>query len=309
MALKIPMNGLVRALLRFWVRLDVAPGYCYRVIEELASDTPVFKTVTLPGGCRINLNLAEHVDRHIYFWGAYEPVESFLFHSLIAPGMTVVDAGANIGQYTLLSAQAVGPGGRVLSFEPSARTFAKLKENVELNRFENVRLFPAALWDAEGKLGFRLPEPNNSGTFRYSKTGEVEVDAVPLGKVIGTSRVDLIKMDVEGAEARVLRGAEALIRKYRPIILMEINRRALEENGVDPEALLGMLKDLGYKMWRMGSSAEDSYDVESFDQIQQENVIAHCGNLPEAVSRGWTERSARRWARGAWRVPSLLVRD
>ena len=110
----------------------------------------------------MRVNLADHVDRHIFYWGAYEPIESFLFLSSITPGMTVIDAGANIGQYTVLSAQAVGPGGRVLSFEPSPRNFARLEENVQMNEFRNVQLFRSALWDSEATLSFRFPESGES---------------------------------------------------------------------------------------------------------------------------------------------------
>ncbi len=256
----------------------------------------------------MRVNLADHVDRHIFYWGAYEPIESFLFLSSITPGMTVIDAGANIGQYTVLSAQAVGPGGRVLSFEPSPRNFARLEENVQMNEFRNVQLFRSALWDREATLSFRFPETGNSGSFRQSESGEVEVKAMALDDLPGLTRVDLIKIDVEGSEPRVLLGAQAILRKFRPMILMEVNRQALMEGGTDTSHLLDVLKDLGYRMWRIGSAAQDSGDVESLDSIQRSNCIAHCGELPDAILRNWTERSPRKWARSSWFLPTLIPR-
>ena len=77
-----------------------------------------FQRAVLPNGCSMHCDLRQHVDRHIYYLGAYEPVESYLFTRLLQPGMTVIDAGANIGQYTLLAATAVGSRGTVHCFEP-----------------------------------------------------------------------------------------------------------------------------------------------------------------------------------------------
>src|SRR5205085_1504296 len=113
------------------------------------------------------------VQRHIYFQGVYEPVEAYLFSRLAAPGMTVVDAGANVGQYTLIASARVGPSGAVHSFEPVPETYRVLAEHVAANRAANVvanraacaslGYGPADLWDLLVRdLGYSAWRAGNS---------------------------------------------------------------------------------------------------------------------------------------------------
>jgi len=92
----------------------------------------------LPGGARLRADLGEHVQRWIYFFGLYEEATVRWFRSFLRPGMVVLDVGAHVGQYSLLSASCVGPTGRVHSFKPNLVTYRLLSNNLALNDFRNV---------------------------------------------------------------------------------------------------------------------------------------------------------------------------
>jgi FkbM family methyltransferase len=192
----------------------------------------------------IGVRRDEEVGRAIYKYGVYEFFCAELFRTLVRPGMTVVDAGANIGQYTLFAAKRVGRAGTVLSFEPNPRTFAALQKNVAANGLEDiVRLFGSALSDVEGDFPLYVsPQEFNSGMASlrpYDAHPSPEIRALAaadpaivtvrcrrLDDVLedtGITRIDVIKADVEGAELAVLAGGAGVIDSAHPAILFEVN--------------------------------------------------------------------------------------
>jgi FkbM family methyltransferase len=267
-----------------------------------------YLTTRLPNGAEICCDLRDHVQRHLWLAGIYEPIEAFLFTQLLALGMVVIDAGANVGQYTLLASTGVGENGQVHSFEPIAGNLECLREHVRLNELKNVRLNHAALWRASGDLTFRLPDGSarNSGAYRAHRTEKStpgSVQALSLDDYAEDqklSRLDIVKLDVEGSEPFVLLGAERSIRKFSPHILMEVNRAALAAIGSSVGELWEVATQLGYRAWQIGSDETASGYVASFDHIQQQNVILHVRPLPRQVQTGWTERSCMTWARSNW---------
>lgn len=193
--------------------------------------------------------------------GSWEAPETEFILSLLKPGGTFVDVGANIGWYTLRAAQRVGPGGLVYAFEPRSDLFSYLKRSVKENGLEDVcRLEPVALgsersqkwlaWDvAERNPGhsFLAELPPNSPT---AKRESVEVHR--LDQHAFEKPVDLIKIDVEGAEYDVIAGAWELIARDLPIIVSELFPRSLRQvGGVEPIQLIHQLDSLGYTAYRL----------------------------------------------------------
>jgi FkbM family methyltransferase len=264
-------------------------------------------TARLPNGCQLRCDLRDHVQRQIWFNGAYEPIETYLFAQLLRPGMTVIDAGANVGQYSLIAATAVGPTGQVHSFEPVPATFARLKEHVELNQLGAIiTINQAALWNQDAMLDLGLADEfaDNIGSYSVGAASntrtQVSAPGVRLATyavAAGLSALDLIKMDIEGAEPFALAGGIELLREHRPLILLEVNREALEALGSDARSLWGLLSGLGYRAWRIGSTLESCGPIESFDDLNQANVLLHHEPLPVSVTSGWTHRSVLRWSR------------
>lgn len=290
---------------RGWADTCYAPGYFYQVMERCGPSLaePHRLRRRLPDGSSVDCDLRDHVQRHIYFLGAYEPIEAYLFWRLARPGMTVVDAGANVGQYTLLAARRVGPGGRVHSFEPVPGTFARLEDHLRDNRLDNVHANRSALWHeaAELRLGLDVGSEGNAGAYSVgAAAADVVAPAVAFdlyAEQRAIDRVDLVKMDIEGAEWHALQGMRETLRRDRPILLMEVNREACESVGYDPGEFWKLLCDaLGYEAWAVGGSAADWRRLDSADGVDRVNVIFAPDRLPDEVSTGWTTKGCLKWA-------------
>lgn len=308
-----PLNtvrSVGRDLARSWARTGRANGYLYQLVNtygHLLADSEDLAT-RLPNGCVAHCDLREHVQRNLWLAGVYEPVEAFLFTRLLRPRMVVIDGGANVGQYTLLAATAVGSTGAVHSFEPLPVNFDRLQRHVLVNGIRNVTLNRIALWREERMLSFELPNAslNNNGAYR-ARTAESPVahavQALSLDNYATRHRlpsIDLIKLDVEGSECSVLTGARDVIREYRPCVLMEANRSALVAAGSSLGELWSIVKELQYRAWLIGPSAARSGSIEGFDDIDQSNVILYFHSLPVEIRSGWTEKSCLAWAQSQW---------
>lgn len=194
-----------------------------------------------------------------YVLGTTEPVVQHAFVSLLRPGMVVYDVGANVGFFTVIAARLCCPEGHVVAFEPLPENFERIRHNVALNNFQNVMVCCEALSDTDGKALFQVSaEPTwgnlvGVGKDIDQKTGTIEVNVSRLDLLVQTDELpvpDLIKIDVEGAEAQVLRGAEDTLRRTRPLLLVELHgtnqviARALDSLGYsaivlgDPRAVI-----------------------------------------------------------------------
>ena len=185
--------------------------------------------------------------------GAYERELVDLFKRVLKPGMTVLDLGANIGYFSVLAAGLVGQSGEVHAFEPAPTCFAQLKRN--LAAFPWAHAHPAAVADAPGTACFHFSDKaNETGwgsllTEDQSSTRETMVPVVRLDDWAGEQairRVDFIKIDIEGGEFRALQGARELLRRYRPVLVAELNSVCLARDDRKPDDVLGLLRRADY---------------------------------------------------------------
>lgn len=164
-----------------------------------------------------------------FVYGAWEPEVTRVLTPTVKQGMTVIDIGAHIGYYTLLFAKSVGPSGRVFSFEPHPNNFDLLCKNVQLNKLMQVQTFNQAVFSHMGEITISVPDdqPNSGNGSACIDKGvqQFRVRAISLDAFCEkfTVRPDVIKMDVEGAEYEVLRGAEQVIAQCRPKLLIELH--------------------------------------------------------------------------------------
>lgn len=165
--------------------------------------------------------------------GSYEPEQTRLFQRWVGPGATVLDVGAHVGYYTLVSSVLAGPGGRVVAFEPNPRNHDFLRRHVALNGCANVEVEQAAVAAANGTARFDFG--SGSGTGRLAEGGAIEVRTVRLDDFCAERRLHpaAVKIDVEGAELEVLRGGEETLRRCRPVIFLsthgpDVHRRCVE---------------------------------------------------------------------------------
>jgi len=180
----------------------------------------------------------------------YEPHVSRQARALLRPGMRVIDLGANIGYYTLLAAARVGPAGGVAAFEPDPTNAALLARSVAANGFTNVTLFPCAAAGASAAVDLLLDD-SNGRMVGPGTPGARRVQAVALDDLLGPGyRVDLIKMDIEGAEGLALAGMQMIIAANRPTIICEFSPPALRAvSKLAPEEYLARLRAPGYAVY------------------------------------------------------------
>jgi FkbM family methyltransferase len=166
--------------------------------------------------------------------GCYEPGVGDVIARALRRGGRFVDAGANIGAHALIASHAVGDTGSVLCFEASPTTFRYLEANLRRGGRANVEIFNLGLWDSAATLELSyVPHVAGCSFFATTDVREGRKESVacwPLDDVLpaGSPRTSMVKIDVEGAEMRVLDGAERLLRRDRPDIVIEVNPTTLE---------------------------------------------------------------------------------
>lgn len=193
------------------------------------------------------------IQRKLFYHGFIDRVECRTLAARLGPGAVFFDIGSYFGWYSLWLAKQSGAS--AFAFEPVPVNYELLAENVRLNSAENVRTFPVALSDQPGEVCFQIPLADNRGTGRIVAEGGQRVPAITLDAFVaeqGISRIDAMKIDVEGAEVRVLAGGRETLEKFRPAILIELNPKRLELLAASEAALLAALRDLGYGIHHVG---------------------------------------------------------
>ncbi len=203
-------------------------------------------------GNRMRLDLEDFIQRMIYL-GCYEPWETRVVRSLLRPGMTFLDIGANVGYFSLLASRIVGPSGHVLSLEPSPYVADLLQAAVDANQLSHVRLKRCGLGGIPGHLKLSIPGRGNHTPTLLTDDSEAGV-TVPVERLDDCladwkcDRVDLMKMDVEGYESYVLDGAPlALAEKRIRRVLCEFNNPWLQRAGSSSATLHKRFRDLGFE--------------------------------------------------------------
>lgn len=211
-------------------------------------------TAHLKDGRLLRCQLADKSQRTMYL-GLFEPYETRLLQELLNPGDTFVDVGAHIGWFTTIAARRVGEAGQVVAFEPYEANAVMLRENLAQNDCTNVQVVEMALGSQLGTLTLARGGGDSGGVTAvdwHSLRGSprVEVPVTTLDHVAGDlGIVALMKIDVEGWESHVLRGAAKMLSRTRSV-LIEINRPALAKAGSSPEELFGILRSAGFARFR-----------------------------------------------------------
>jgi FkbM family methyltransferase len=201
--------------------------------------------------------------------GLYEPEVTAFFKSLITPGMTVVDIGANVGYYTLLAAHLSGPAGRVYAFEPDPLSYQYLSANIALNNCPSVTAVQSAVSNRAGGGRFVVDPDGVEGylTEDDSRDVAIEVTNTSLDSFLekeGWPDVGLIKLDVEGGEKRVLEGMRQVSARNPSLaLIMELNGRALTRSGATVDEVQFLLIDLGFSVGYVVERGMKSFPIAS----------------------------------------------
>lgn len=262
-------------------------------------------------GARLLVNPATTIGRSILYTGLYELAVSEALVRLIRPGDTVVDAGANIGYMTVLAALAAGPTGRVISFEPHPDLFCILSENVATARHSlkvaDAELHRTALGEVAGCADLLLPDgfDSNDGLATLVRCEEIRQEAArvsveTLDDALGCIDVAVLKLDVEGFEAKVLRGfARGLAERRVKHVVFEEHAcesgaaEILQAAGYTVFALGWSMRGLVIQPYEVGSSARN-YEAPNFiATVDPADVVAEFRRKGWRVMRNLSGREGR----------------
>lgn len=155
------------------------------------------------------------------------------FVELVGDGAVVYDIGANVGSYSMLASRVVGRSGRVIAIEPLPANLEFLERHIRLNGLSNVRVVPVALNDRIGKVRFR--GTTDRVTSHIAEDGDFDVECTTLDHLVEeaeAARPHCLKIDVEGAEVGVLRGATRTLRELRPVVFLATHGREVREQSL-----------------------------------------------------------------------------
>jgi FkbM family methyltransferase len=244
-------------------RLISMPYLSYRFLRR-RTGIPNYKIDSI-NGIKYRLDLNELIDYSIFMNGYFEKSTHTAIQKLCKRNMNVVDIGANIGAHTFNLAKIVGEKGSVLAFEPMEWAFNKLKNNYDLNNFSNIILENIGLSDEtiDKEEHFRSSWPVDKKTLSRlftDQTKEIDSNNVKIRNKLQffklddylkkyNKNIDFIKLDVDGYELKILKGAKDTLNNNSPIIIMELCPECILRCGDSIEELVNYLDQMGYKFY------------------------------------------------------------
>jgi FkbM family methyltransferase len=260
------------------------------------------------GGFTMALNPQDLVPLMLLRTGEWQPEVWDALASALPPDSVLLDVGAHIGIFTLKGARHVGSKGRVIAFEPNPETVKLLRENISANHLENVTVEQIACTDRPQQLTLFAAPTNNTGASSLSQVNATygasprpfQVRGRPIDDVIRElqlDRVDAMKIDVEGAELQVLRGAAETLKRFHPRIVVEIVPSQLANFGSTPKDIASFIRSTGYSIgvplttgatdweWMIGQSM-----VKMSDPATAPQLLKGFGGLESNTWR-WTAKT------------------
>ena len=239
---RVPLRGPARMLFRSYARSCYQPGVC---IER----------PTTKFGDLFEVDLSSFLEWQLWAFGGYEEHFAELFRYLVSPNDHCVDVGANVGVHTVRLGKLVGSRGKVIAIEPDEELAHRVDRNIMLNQLSNTHVINAAASDeAGGKVQLYRPDARDTNRGRASLlqhsylTGSATTVPVVTIDEVCPGPVALIKIDVEGHEAAVVRGAAAVIERYSPAVIFEYAPTILHDESQSP---FGWFADRGYEQVRI----------------------------------------------------------
>lgn len=247
------------------------------------------------GAYRIGLDLAEHMQRRIFWVGYYSREVVYLLETLIRPGMVIFDVGANIGEITLVAAKRTTSSGKVVAFEPVNAIADRLDEHVRENALAWVETHRLGLSNRQGEANiyascnqWKSTEPHRGLGSLYPGGENVSplqsIQLTTLDRFVRNNppkRLDIIKLDIEGAELPCLEGAKATLERFKPMLIIEVQADTSKAAGYEQSAILEFLAERGYRFLRIGhQGALEEVDQYSLDPYQNILCVYRDGVVP-----------------------------
>jgi FkbM family methyltransferase len=204
---------------------------------------------------KIKLDLSKDVDNRLFYYGFEKDIIKY-YRKILKKDLVVFDIGANIGIYSLIAANRIGINGRVYAFEPADIAYMSLVNNIELNKFDNISVNKMGVSDHTGTAIFNVCEDdayNSLGAKPMKEIVKTEtIKLVSIDNFVATNnirKIDVIKVDTEGAEYLVFKGAEKTLRRDMPTLFFEYNPLALDGFENNPDDLIDYVRSLGYSLF------------------------------------------------------------
>ncbi len=239
-----------------------------------------YETQVVRGGIRWQIDLHEGIDFGIFFFGVFEYLTTGAYKKIVKSDSVVVDIGANLGAHVLRLAKLVGDGGRVIAIEPTDYAFSKLQANLALNPQLSLRVLPIQAFlganssdDPPASLYAKWPlsPGEDSHEDHYGKLADVGVMETRtldnLLSELNPGKIDFMKIDVDGYEAKILQGSERILKNDRPIIILELAPSCLRECGSSVEELLEVLVGNDYELLDIVCRKPLPKEAESLENI------------------------------------------
>lgn len=226
----------------------------YRLVQWLlaAVAPPGLTEVVVTGGILRGARMALNLKKEKYYWlGTYEPQVQYAISERIHAGMTVYDVGAHLGFFALACSRLVGSSGRVFAFEPLHANYERIMRNKQLNCADNLSVIAAAVAERTGEAVLNcggttsMASLEPAGATCQDPSEAAIIDTVSLDdfvNLLGHPAPDWVKIDVEGAEGRVLAGMADLLRRHPPYMIIEIH------NAESAAAVWAILNEAGYRL-------------------------------------------------------------
>lgn len=207
----------------------------------------------LPNGLLMELSASDHIEKYLFWYGAYEKKEVSTMQTLLHTDSVVVDIGANVGYYSLMAAEKVTTG-HIYSFEPVSKNLEKLERNISLNKLTVIHPIQTAISNVSGRTVIYISADDNSGMsgLRAAEnfSGQSEtVKCLTLDEAVtayNIPKINLVKIDVEGSEVNVLRGMTKTITEQLPVLLMEVSAATLAMYHEKIQTIYQLLSAKGY---------------------------------------------------------------
>lgn len=240
--------------------------FLMKLFSLLDSDN-TWRTYTFKG-ITFKVDISTYLGRLLYWRGAHEWAPIMALRNIIKNGFTCIDIGANQGEYTLWMAKLAGANGQVISFEPLTKMFKQLSENIALNKSMANRIIPIkkGLSDKESELPIysvnadsKYADNEGMPSLFPTSSKNTFVENILLSTLdielnkLNIQKVDFIKVDVEGAELSVLKGAFNTLSKFKPILLIEFNEATFKAAGYTSIDIFNFLNQFGYKFYLIGT--------------------------------------------------------
>jgi FkbM family methyltransferase len=273
------MRGIIASIVKLFFRLRFFRRRYYGIVFRIFQPRQLFNGVTriakYDGDLKMKLDLDEWVQQHIYFLDYFDPAGISLIKNRLRQGDVFIDIGANIGSYSLVAAKQVGDNGRVIAFEPVGTVFNRLRENIALSNLANTDTEQKAVFNKNQTLEIHLASHKNLGMSSIyhhdteSGTSE-QVSTVRLDDYLAghpVAKIDMIKIDIEGAEMFALQGMKGSLRKFKPEIFIELKEEALQHSGYSVNDIIEFLIRIGYKQYAV---SENGHLIQDLDKKRKD---------------------------------------